>query len=395
MNRLSEPRGRERSGERGSIIIMTAISMLFLFLMVGLCIDVSRIYMIRAEMQNAADAAALTAARELNGGAGGIDDAVARATAIINTQGFAKAGVSIASVEFAVNLDDNPYMSAAAARAAPDNIRFVKVTTQAHKTNILFGVNALGPDHTEARQAVAGMSVSLSGICDFFPAAVALNAIPAPKTELTLKFVQGTGNSADLAHLDFIILEVPNINGNGQVETAVLAAGAPNYCKKLGDNINMTPSSNPSNGPRATGDGLNTRFIGPANDRPNGYGNQLRNTTLYPPDLNIRENITYDEYIDRTAVTLPDPNNPSYGQDERRVIVAPIIAPGSYPAYTTNIIDWGIFFLKRKSPTSNGQCDAAAGCGSLQVEYVGRANIGSANGPTTVSTSLTVPVLYR
>jgi hypothetical protein len=210
-----------------------------------------------------------------------------------------------------------------------------------------------------------------------------------------LKFTQGTGNSADLAHLDFIVLEVPNITGNGQVETAVLAAGAPNFCKKLGDNINMTPSSNPSNGPRAAGDGVNTRFIGPANDRANGYGNQLKDTTRFPPDLNIRENITYKDYIDRTAVTLPDPNNPSYGQDERRVIVAPIIEPGSYPAYTTNIIDWGIFFLKRQSPTSNGQCDPAAGCGSLQVEYVGKANIGSANGPTSIHTSLTVPVLYR
>ena len=50
---------RQRSNERGSIIMMTAIFMLVLFLLLGLCIDVSRIYMIRAEMQNAADAAAL------------------------------------------------------------------------------------------------------------------------------------------------------------------------------------------------------------------------------------------------------------------------------------------------------------------------------------------------
>lgn len=391
MNRSSEPRGRGRSGERGSIIIMTAISMLFLFLMVGLCIDVSRIYMIRAEMQNAADAAALTAARELNGGAGGIDDAVARANSIINNQGFAKAGVSVASVEFAVNLYDDPYMSAAAARATPENIRFVKVATQAHKTNILFGVNALGPDHIEARQAVAGMSVSLSGICDFFPMAVALaDPSPTPGTEMTLRFTQGTGTEATLVDKDYIILEVPNITGNGTGETAELAAGLPNYCKRLGDNINMTPSSNKNNGPRNSGDGVNTRF----NVYANGYGNALV-PSRFPPDANVQENISYDDYINRTAgkVTTPSPNAP--GQDERRVLVAPIISPGVYPAYTTNIIEWGVFFIKRKSPTPNGNCSALPECGSLPVEYVGKANIGGANGPTTVSTSLTVPVLYR
>src|SRR5712691_5955053 len=131
MSSISEQRDRLRSGERGSIMIMTAIFALLLLLMVGLCIDVSRIYMLRAELQNAADAAALTAARELNGGTTGIDDAVTQANAIVNTQGLrAKTGVAVATVEFAVNLDDNPYLSAATAKLNAANIRFVKVTTQ-------------------------------------------------------------------------------------------------------------------------------------------------------------------------------------------------------------------------------------------------------------------------
>src|SRR6476620_3438954 len=89
-----------RMGEHGSITVMSAILMSFLFLMMSLCIDISRIYMMRSELQNAADAAALTAARELNQGTGGIDDAVARATEIVNTRGFAKNNVTIASVQF-------------------------------------------------------------------------------------------------------------------------------------------------------------------------------------------------------------------------------------------------------------------------------------------------------
>ena len=86
MSMITKETDPRRNGERGSVIIMTAISMVFLFLLVGLCIDVSRIYMVRAELQNAADAAALTAARELNAGAGGIDDAVIRANAVVNTE---------------------------------------------------------------------------------------------------------------------------------------------------------------------------------------------------------------------------------------------------------------------------------------------------------------------
>ena len=109
-----------QSGERGSIMIMTAIFALLLLLMVGLCIDVSRIYLVRAELQNAADAAALAAARELNGGDKGIDDAVAKASEVVNTQGLrAKANVAIASVEFSVSLYPDPYMSAADAKLNP------------------------------------------------------------------------------------------------------------------------------------------------------------------------------------------------------------------------------------------------------------------------------------
>src|SRR4029453_7617565 len=126
-----------RKNERGSIVIMTAIGMLLLLLLVGLCIDVSRIYLVRTELQNAADAAALTAANELNGGDTGIDNAVARANDSINTQGIAtKYNVGISSVTFAINIDDDPYMSAANAKLNPVNVRFVKVVTNAHSTGM-------------------------------------------------------------------------------------------------------------------------------------------------------------------------------------------------------------------------------------------------------------------
>jgi Flp pilus assembly protein TadG len=394
---LSVTTQRERSGERGSIMIMTAIFALLLLLMVGLCLDVSRIYLVRAELQKAADAAALNAARELNGGTSGIDNAVTRATGtVINTQGLrAKTGVSIATITFAIEVDGT-YMNATAAKVdgTVKQIQFVKVTTQPTSTNILFASSVLGASHPESRQAVAGISVGLSTVCDFFPAAVALNDAdpttplvfdrPTPGTLMTLHFNQGTGNSAVIADKDYIILEVPDLNGNGTGETAVLTAGLKNYCKSLGDNINMTPSSNQNNGPRNAGDGMNTRF----GIYPNGgYGNALNNPP-YPPDTNLTQNISWQTYLD---------NNPNM----RRRLIAPVILPNgppplqaSYPAYTTNIQFWAVFLLERPVPTPQGNCSNTPGCGDVPVLYVDEAWV-SAEGPPTCSSPVRTAVLYR
>jgi len=377
-------------GQRGSVMIMTAIFAVGLLMAVGLAIDISRIYMIRTERQNAADAAAVTAARELDGGSGGIDNAVTKASAVLNTQGFNKAGVTITSVEFAVNLNDNPYMDQATARTAANapTIHYVRVTTAASTTPILFALQALGASRTEGSQATAGQSIDLTGICDFFPAAVALDSEPAVGALLTLNFNQGTGNGITLANYDYAILEVPQINGNGTGETATLCAGIPNFCKKTGDTIHMTPSSNQNNGPKNCGDGTNTRF----NIYANGYGSALQ-PGPYPPDTNVKTNISATDYLNKTAgqVIAPNPNGP--GKDSRRLLIAPMVYPGDYPAYATNIWGWGIFFLKDISPTPSN-CSHATGCGGIPTEYLGRANV-AASGDASCGTGLTTPTLYK
>src|SRR5690242_8693622 len=184
-----------RSSERGSTMIMAAILMLGLLMCVGLCIDISRLYMTQTELKNAADAAALAGARELNSGTSGINDAVTRANQVVNSYGFGRQAITIANVEFAVNLNGT-YVNQATALTAPDNIRFVRVTTASVSTSMLFSSAALGGSRTQTGQSVAGMSVGLNTICDFFPVAVALTNInPAPNTVMTLNFTQGSNNS--------------------------------------------------------------------------------------------------------------------------------------------------------------------------------------------------------
>jgi len=382
--------GRPRNGERGSVMIMTAILMFFIILAVGLCIDVARVYMVRTELQNAADAAALAAARELNSGAGGIQDAVTRATTIVNNFGFNRASATIPTVEFSTTLNETPVDSLTAQSNAA-SIRFVWVTTQTATTTMLFSGRIFPNGHTESRTATAGMSVGINTFCDFFPIAVALqDPNPAPNTVMTLNFVQGTGNSATLSNLDYIILEVPDITGNGAPETVRLSAGLTSICQTLNTTIpfHMTPSANQNNGPKQISAGVNTRF--------NTYTNQFGglDPATFPPDSNVRPNITFDEYNDRTAVTPPSPNAP--GKDQRRILLVPIVAPGTYSPPNAVVIKFGAFFLKRNVTVQN-PCSQAGNCAQLEVEWIDESLVIGRGGftPGGGNSSLTLPVLYK
>ena len=121
---------QKRRNERGSILATSALGMLSVLLAVGLGIDISRFYLTKAELQNAADASALAAVSGLNGGPAGITEATNRAVQAMNNYNFNKTGVSFprSNVLFAVNLN-GPYMSEGSATAAPTDIRFVQVTT--------------------------------------------------------------------------------------------------------------------------------------------------------------------------------------------------------------------------------------------------------------------------
>src|SRR5215213_5037444 len=100
-----------RKHERGSILATAAIGMLAVLLAVGLGVDISRLYLSKTELQNAADAAALAGVSGLNGDSPGITEAADRAVREMNKYDFNKANVALprANVLFAVNLD-GPYI---------------------------------------------------------------------------------------------------------------------------------------------------------------------------------------------------------------------------------------------------------------------------------------------
>jgi Flp pilus assembly protein TadG len=130
-----QPFLRDRSG---TVWIYVAVSAATMLGMVGLALDVGRFWNLNTEAQDAADAAALAAASQLNGNAG----AIARATnaamtnpLVTNAQAFSSAGhgtVTIASTTFysALPADDSLPMTSGTTTTDDTKARFVQVTTQ-------------------------------------------------------------------------------------------------------------------------------------------------------------------------------------------------------------------------------------------------------------------------
>lgn len=87
MNRLLSSTRHPRR-QHGAVAIMFAISVFVLFGFMALAIDLGRTYVVRTELQNAADAAALAGAVELNQTATGVTNAVNRAIAIAAQNNF-------------------------------------------------------------------------------------------------------------------------------------------------------------------------------------------------------------------------------------------------------------------------------------------------------------------
>ena len=167
-----------RKNERGGVVAYTVLSALFLFLAVGLGVDLSHLYTVKAELQNAADAAALAGCTPLDEpDAAKIEEAVDRAIVVLNQNKYNfnnrqfVAGDNLTAddltslrqyVRFAVNLSDfdtGDGLSEAQASANPTNIRFVRVITPSVPISIFFSVPILGALRDMSARAVAGFSV--------------------------------------------------------------------------------------------------------------------------------------------------------------------------------------------------------------------------------------------
>jgi hypothetical protein len=243
------------------------------------------------------------------------------------------------------------------------------------------------------------MSVGLNRICNFFPIALALNSTDQAAladgtlVQLTGTYTDGiTGSETQngVVNRGYAVIQIPDINGTGSVETSQLAAGIPNLCASIGDQatLDSSQSANSNNGRDNIARGANTRL----DIYSNGPG-QL-NATDFPPDLNISLGLTAAQYLAGSPSSSPSHT----GQGDRRVLLMPIIPPlppGASP--TIQITKFGAFLL-RNQVAEGENCGPNQWCGAgLDLEYLGDAfAIGRGYfDPNGGTTSLTKPVLYR
>ena len=430
-----QSRSLDRKSERGNVLAYTVLSALFLFLAVGLGVDLSHFYLAKTELQNSADAAALAGASALT-----LPDDQKITTAVnraINTMNLNKYNfdnrtyaavmdttAQRALVSFAINLD-GPYISEADAVADPRDIRFVRVFTPSVPVSVFFASPLLGSSRNLDAKAIAGLSIPgnvrycpapLSAVqCDPADAActfatefqgtcptAGIQTYPDPDhpgqtitCDPTKKFCRGCkytirysgGNGPSPGNYD-------GLDCGGLLRDN-LAAYNDCRCGNVteGDNVTIDTKTGVNAGPVAGG--LNVRF--------DIYGNGLkqRDWESMPPDSNIYQGtsttsqgvttwtgLSYADY--QAGTPSAPPTSGATGVAQRRILVIPIINNTEFTNGKTSvkIASLGAFFMQSQADNNNG---------TVQVEYVGPNVNGIVGGDPTggTATNVVTPVLYK
>jgi Flp pilus assembly protein TadG len=334
-----------RRGERGAALVILTIGMTCMLLAVGLGVDISHSYMVRTELQHAADAAALAGASALNSSAAGVRAAVSRAIVSMNKCEFNNQPVTVpsANVSFGYNLDDANFMTQASAEANAGNIRFVRITTAPAPVSIYLASLVVGGTMNITATSTAGQTVPLNVFCGYLPVSVIdYNQPIVAGSVYTFRSAPG-----GVAGGDYQILEAAS-NG-GQSSECGIATGV-NGCARANQAYPLDTATGEKAGPVRKG--INSRF--------DDYQGSQLNPTDHPPDTNVKNNITYAQY--RDGLSTQAPTHP--GVAGRRIVIIPIVKLGDYDAtnHTVTFNRFGVFFLRSKVGGGSG--------GELEAEYI-------------------------
>ena len=118
--------------QRGAIAIVFGLMLAGLIGLVGVGLDLGRVYNRQAELQAVANVAALAAARQLNGTPTGIDNATAKALVAMNALKYQYNKLPVAWDARALSFSASPnggWVDAATARSAPDGLTYARAAT--------------------------------------------------------------------------------------------------------------------------------------------------------------------------------------------------------------------------------------------------------------------------
>jgi Flp pilus assembly protein TadG len=297
--------------QSGAIAVVAAVVIVGLIGICGLALDLGLIYNRKVELSNVADAAALGAAKKLNGTASGITAAAAAAAsaaaALKYQYGSTDFSWSASAIKFSTSPDrKGTWVDATTAAATPERIFYVKVETDqlpgaGHVHTLLMRV--VKPELatvTISSDAIAGRStinVVPLAICAMSNTPASSRTNSATVVELVeYGFRRGVsydlnnlspGGTAPLAPANFVVNPLAKPGTAGLAADMQPAAVGPYVCTGtlgishlMGDTIAVAPSF-----PLASlYKQLNSRF--------DQYEDSLCNFHAAPPDVNVKPYIS-------------------------------------------------------------------------------------------------------
>ena len=310
----SKPNRQHRHQQHGAVLIVFGLSIAVLIGFLALVIDLGRTYVIRTELQNAADAAALAGARELNQTRAGVTSAVNFAVAMAAQNNFKfTSPVVIAATN--VDATNNIWVG-----SCPDDVSCTMVRANSITTDALaadksflkveipsgglatFFANLLGvASNSTFGSAVAGhffTDITPMGVCAVDPTRKGdtrdITVSPGVVVKELVEYGFRRGIAYDLMQLGPVgssstpyLLNPVDVfgggnckNSNGSASTAV-----PFVCKGSSTVAVKVPGSVYGSTGNQSGldKALNSRF--------DDYQGNACSSTTAPPDINIREYI--------------------------------------------------------------------------------------------------------
>ena len=376
--RRTPKRPSRRARQSGAVAVLVGIALLAMVAITGLALDLGKLYVVKSELQNSADACALAAAQELTGAN---DNQLLLAEAAGATAGgrhkamFQESAVSYSdsgSIEFSADNGAGSYASAGAVGSAAKSIRYVRCT--AVRTGIptwFIQVLSVLPGGTIDAQQVSATAVATlkpsQSTCSL-PVGVCSNATTLVVGHWYMGAVDPndtTGASQSVFKwIDF----TPPSGGASELAEQLRGSGACNV-----------PAANAfvgeSGAIASLGNDFNTRFgiyqgnLNPEDAPPDSSGYAYTTTTWTAgsnafSDFSAKRAANAPYQTDsltglKTQGTIKDSNFLKDHGQSRRLMPAPLMDCSNVVNNKMPIASWGCFFLLH--PISNNLGSGSGG----------------------------------
>ena len=342
---------KSRKQQRGAVLVLVVAGMLAMLAMVGLALDGGHAMLSKTRLQNTVDAAALSAAKELD-----LSDDTLRArnaallafSANSTTGGHKELGEAYANGSLNVEIQFSETLNPFVPGTTP--AEYVRVRATNFRLTRWF-ISLVSADKTVAATAVAGPSPTIDTACNIAPMMVCGDpAAGAPYWGYTPgepDVLKASTSGSDVGPGNFQLIRLGDSAGGADVRTAM--AGNYDGCATTGDPIETEPGN--TVGPVVQG--LNTRFG-------DHTGPLASSQALYPPDVVTQQPsppLTYDSAADQIlqgSTPVVDEASLSFGFEEYSDAVSAGNLDYSFPTgrYDRRIVSIPIGDC---STTTNGQ----------------------------------------